>query len=283
MSIKLKHNDPPNLKLPEMNCDICLAKKLDKFELTQCLNRTFSCGVIGRPGSGKTSLIESFLRTPALFNKVFSKIYVFIPKTSLSSIKDSVFSDLPEDQIYTQLNAENIAELKRNAEESSKKKKFTLAVFDDVQQYLKVNGTERMFTELVVNRRHLRLCLFVVAQTYKKIPRACRMCLSDFFLFNVSKEDLKVVHSEVVDVDEHQWVQILNLYKEKRKEDTHLFLYIHCPARRIFCGFDEVLIDDDESQFNSSDESDGDSSDSGSPNRKKARRDERGGVDGKDV
>ena len=58
MSITIKHNDKPDLKKCEMICDEILHPKLDKYEVTKFLNEHSTNLLIGKPKSGKTSLLS---------------------------------------------------------------------------------------------------------------------------------------------------------------------------------------------------------------------------------
>ena len=77
--ISIKKHKKPILKNCEMRCDKPLHKKLDKFELTRFLNKHTTNLLIGRPGSGKTSLLFSLFENKEILRKVFHRIYVFQP------------------------------------------------------------------------------------------------------------------------------------------------------------------------------------------------------------
>jgi hypothetical protein len=61
MSIILKHNKKMDLKIPEFLCDGGLAPHLEKYEMLNNLNGYYFTGILGRPGSGKTSFLCSLL------------------------------------------------------------------------------------------------------------------------------------------------------------------------------------------------------------------------------
>jgi DNA replication protein DnaC len=60
---------------------------------------------LGSMGSGKTSLIVSLLR--GVFKKCFNTIYVIMPPNSRASLENDIFSKLPQEQVYDDLN-ENV-------------------------------------------------------------------------------------------------------------------------------------------------------------------------------
>ena len=64
---------------------------------------------LGKAGSGKSSLLISFLQTPSLFKKVYHNIFLFMPSNSRNSIRNGFFDkNLPADQIYDDVNLENL-------------------------------------------------------------------------------------------------------------------------------------------------------------------------------
>jgi hypothetical protein len=128
---KIIQHIKPNLKMPEMMCDIPLSKHLETDPILKYLNKTFTCGVIGKKGSGKSSIIISWLQTKNKLKKVFYQVFVFMPSTSRASIKNSVYSKLPEDQIFENVSFENLQYvydiLKENSENVIRSPFFNLA------------------------------------------------------------------------------------------------------------------------------------------------------------
>jgi len=88
MSITIKKNIKPTFEVIGMLCDKPLSKDLNKYELTRFLNCHSTNLLIGKPGSGKTTLML------ALFNKMlrgcFHNIYLFQPSHSRASMKKDI-------------------------------------------------------------------------------------------------------------------------------------------------------------------------------------------------
>jgi predicted GTPase len=117
--IKLKINEKPILKHCEMNCDKPLHHKLDDYDLTKFLNKHSTSVFIGRPGSDKSSILNSLFSS--LFTKVYHKIYLFIPENSRVSVKKSPFDNIPENQQYNKLTLENLNNVITEIKEADKK------------------------------------------------------------------------------------------------------------------------------------------------------------------
>ena len=68
--------------------DGSLNDNLNKYPMLSNSNGyRFTC-FIGKPGSGKTSLLVSFLTSKKVFKKVFHHVYVVMPTTSRNSMND---------------------------------------------------------------------------------------------------------------------------------------------------------------------------------------------------
>ena len=110
--ITIKKNKEPTLKLPKFSVDGCLDERLNEWELQGLMNKSNFTLFLGRAGSGKTSLMTGLLGTKVKkggFKKIFHTIIVFMPSSSRSSMKDNFFEKyLPENQIYDDLNLENL-------------------------------------------------------------------------------------------------------------------------------------------------------------------------------
>ena len=100
--ITIKKNEKPNLPVCQMLCDNGLNEKLNKYDLLRCLNSHETNIYIGKPKSGKTSLIYSLFKAP--LKKVWHNIYIFQPSHSRASMKDNIFDKLPEDKKFDELN-----------------------------------------------------------------------------------------------------------------------------------------------------------------------------------
>ena len=160
--ITIKKNEKPDLKKCEMLCDQILHPKLEKYEITKFLNEHSTNLLIGKPRSGKTSLLYSLFKGP--LKKVWHNIYIFQPSHSRSSMKDNIFEQLPENHKYEELTYENLNDV-MNQIKNEDKKFNNCIIFDDMGAYLKNNETFQLFKALVYNRRPLRTSIFFLVQT----------------------------------------------------------------------------------------------------------------------
>ena len=240
-SITIQENEKPELKTCEMNCDSGLHKKLDKYELSRFLNCHSTNLLIGRPGSGKTSLLYSLFKSKELFKKVFHSVFLFQPSHSRASMKDKLFDQLPADQLYDELNYDNLSNVMDTIKAEDGKFNNCI-IFDDMTAYLKNNDIFKLFKELVMNRRHLHTSIFFLVQTYHSIPKEIRRLFSNLFVFRVSKNELETIFEELVEKHKDSVLQISKLVFDK----PYNFLYLNTETQTLFKNWDTIVFKNDD-------------------------------------
>jgi len=240
MSITVKKNEAPALSTCEMVCDGGLHSKLNNFELTKFLNSHETNLMIGRPASGKTSLLYSFFKSPKIFRKVFHNIYLFQPSHSRSSMKDNIFSKIPQEQCYEELNYENLNGVMESIKAEDKKYNNCI-IFDDMTAYLKNGDVKKLLKELIFNRRHLRCTVIFLVQTWYSIEKDIRKLFSNIFCFRVSKQELSTIMDEVVESKAKYMNEIAKIVFN----EPYKYLFINVNSQRLFDGFDELIFDEE--------------------------------------
>ena len=235
--LSIKTNNKPDLPICKMNCDNGLHTKLDQYELTKFMNGHNTNLFIGKPRSGKTSLLYSFFKSPKLFKKVFQKIYLFQPSASRSSMTDNIFNVLPDEQKFDDLTFDNLNRVMDEIKLEDKSTN-TCIIFDDMTAYLKNPDIKLLMKELIFNRRHLHVSIFFLVQTYKSIEKDIRKLFSNIFIFKVSKNELETIFDEIVEIDK-KYIQPIStlVYDEPYK-----YLFINLESQKIFKEFDEIII-----------------------------------------
>lgn len=240
--IRIKQNEAPDLRKPTFMCDTKLHNKLDNYEVTSLLNKSNFTLFLGPPASGKTTMMISMLNTPSLFKRCFNKIFVFMPAHSRGSLKENIFEQLPNEQLFDSLTDETINEVFEQIEEVADDGGFSLLVLDDMQAYLKDKYVAKRLTEIIANRRHLRTSVWLIAQTYKSIPKQVRQMLTNLFVFKVRKSEMANIFEEQVELMKDNFQDVIKMaYKT-----PHDYLFIDTLSQRVFRNFDELLLDDDD-------------------------------------
>lgn len=244
MKYSIVEHKKPTLQIAEMNCDSGLSPHLDNYELTKFLNRHSINLFLGKPGSGKTSLLYSLFKGGGknkILKKVFNNIYLFMPSPSRASLKDNIFDKLPDNKKYDELTYDNLNDVLARIKNSKPNEKNAI-IFDDMTAFLKSNETKQLFKELVYNRRHLHTSIFFLCQSWLAIEKDLRKLFSNIFVFKVSKSEMENLFNEVIETKKEHMLDIMKIVYDK----PHQFLFINTDSGRLFKQFDEIIIDDDE-------------------------------------
>ena len=236
--LKLKTNKKPMLNIPSFNVDGKLKNNLDNIEIFKLMNKSHFALFLGKAGSGKSSLVISFLNSKDAFKKCFHNIFLFCPSNSRSSIKDDFWeNNLETEQIYDDLNIDNLIDAYSKIELDADNNFKSLIILDDVQKNLK-GDCEKLLLHIINNRRHNRICIWICCQNYKTIPLQVRLALTDLFIFKVGKGELENIYEELTEIDKNKF----NIITNNAYKVDHSFLYLNCLSQRLFNNWDEIVI-----------------------------------------
>jgi hypothetical protein len=168
-------------------------------------------------------------------------VYLVQPAQSGASIENNIFEKIPEDQIYHELTFDNLLEIKVRIDADAEEGHTSCIIFDDVASFLKDKSTMKLFKDLAFNRRHLRLSMFFLVQSYFSVLKDIRRLWSNMFIFKVSKNEMSNIWDELIEYDADLMKPIMKLVYDKPYE----FLFVNTDTQRLFKGFDEILINED--------------------------------------
>jgi len=242
-TIKIKKNKKMDLNIPEFTCDHNpIGEHLNKYDMLSNLNAyNFSC-FIGRPGSGKTSLLISFLegrKKNKVFRKCFNNVLLVMPSSSIQSMKNNIFKKHDEDKMYDELTVSTINDIYSKLNVYSGDKENTLLIMDDVGASLKDKAIQKTLKTIIYNRRHLKVSIIMLCQSYLSIVKEIRKLITNIFMFKPSKTEMVNFMEELFECKKDAALDLLSLYQDK-----HDYLMLNVESQRIFHMFDEVLIEE---------------------------------------
>ena len=237
--IKLKK---PNLPPTKMICDGGLHAKLEQYELTKYLNQHSTNLLLGKPRSGKSSLMWSMLKSKKMLNKVYNNVYLFQPSHSRASIKNNIFKKHDKEKMFDELTYQDLYSVVE-AIKATDKDENNVIIFDDQSAYLKNKDTLQLFKELIFNRRHLRTSIFFLNQTFMSVPKELRRLFSNVFLFKVGQNELTNVFNELVEEDNVRKLQ--SVIAKRVFDKQYNYLFINTDNQDFFKGFDRIKFAED--------------------------------------
>ena len=118
--------------------------------------------------------------------------------TSLSE-ESNIFLDLPEDQVYNELDYNTLEEIYNRILHLSSEHYDSLIVLDDMTSELKNPQLLRLFNTIINNRRHLRCSVFTLVQVYNSIPLSNRKTINYLIMYKLkNKKEIKSIYEEMI-------------------------------------------------------------------------------------
>jgi KaiC/GvpD/RAD55 family RecA-like ATPase len=247
MSIKIKHNKALDLKIPEFTCDGSLGDHLNNYDMLKFLNGYRFSAFIGKPGSGKTSLLVSFLtgkKDKKVFRNVFDHVLLVMPSSSRNSMKKNIFKKHHEDKMFDELSFGTIANIHDKLLKASSENENTLLILDDVGASLKNIEIQKILKEIIYNRRHLKVHIVILLQSFISCPLEVRKLLNNIFMFKPSKIEFENLFNELFETKKDLALDIMNIAYNK----PHQYLMLNVDSQRMFRGFDEIIVDNEDSE-----------------------------------
>lgn len=235
----------PNKRLrvdaPDFKCDDPIAKSIEE----PLPNTAHFSAIIGSAGSGKTSLMVNFLTDKKMYAQAFDHVHMCCPKNSLGSLKDDIWEDHPSEKMHDTLDWLTLDTIHKRAKDRAKVKpepETTLLIIDDQTVWLKKNEIESKLRELIYNRRHLRLSVWILVQSYNAMPLNIRKTLSHFFLFRPrNKKEAESIWEELLFIPRKTGDALLKFVYR----DMHDFLFGNANTGEVYRNFNRVDIADD--------------------------------------
>ena len=155
------------------------------------------------------------------------------------SLKNSPFKNHDPEKIFDELNYENLEEVYTRVKNSSEEDQNTLLIIDDMTSDLKNHENLKLFMMLINNRRHLRLSIWILVQSYIAIPLNLRKTISHLVMFKpANKKEYISLFDELLHLpkqlaeDVTQWV-----FKK-----NHDFLMVNVQTGALYKNHNKLLI-----------------------------------------
>ena len=202
--------------------------------------------IIGRSGSGKSTVLYNLLTSEDLLGNYFDLIVVFSPvKTDdilakLKLPKENYINTFDEDRVNQFLDAMEKKIEKEGMNKVAKTCKLAM-IFDDILQKQKFLKSTTM-TKLITTNRHFCTSVFVLSQYIRSIPPVIRQNVSGVIFFPSSMMEIEKLADENCEpnMTKKQFISLV----EHATKDKHSFLFINRKAEageRIRKGFDTKL------------------------------------------
>jgi len=253
MSIIEVPNEDLDISKIQMICDKCITDAKGRSVAAPLMDTSHFYIISGASGSGKSNLIVNLLKSnKTTKDKKHKKSYrnafdnIILVSPSAHTIKDSPLENISNDQKFDSISEEVFELVDSMTEDSIQENKHTLLILDDISSQLRMKENEKILNQLIKNRRHLNLSIWIVTHKSTDASPALRSNANLIFLFRPkTTREIDTIQSEYMMMSKQRADEIMNAaYK-----DRYDFLLLDTSLRtgsdfRYFRNYNELLIDE---------------------------------------
>jgi len=237
----IKNDLSENLEIPEFSCDKLLSENIPP----PLPNQNFAMAITGRPQSGKTSLLIALLTNKKpykCYKKVFHHVILFMPQSSMKSLKKNIFEKISDEQKFDELTLENLEMAYELVKMWREEGHQTLIIFDDMTSSLKINEIQKRLKQMIFNMRHLKISLIFLSQSIIAIPPEIRRNLSHIITFKPAMKEWEIYCNEFLNMASRDREILYDFVFDK----NHNFLFNDMKKGKLYKKFDEIVFESDE-------------------------------------
>ncbi len=224
----MKITEIPNSELSvskiAMHCDKCITDSKGRSVAAPLMKTSHFYIISGASGSGKSNLIVNLMNnTNTTKDKKHRKSYyqmfehVILVSPSAHTIKDSPLENISDDQKFNSISEDMFDLVDSMTEDGVEDDVHTLLILDDVSSQIRMKENEKLLTQLVKNRRHLNLSIWIVTHKVTDAPPALRSNANLIFLFKPkTNKEIETIQSEYMMMPKQQAEELMKAAHKKR-------------------------------------------------------------------
>lgn len=258
MKIQEIENKELQVNRVDMSCDKCIKDNKGKKIIEPLMATSHFYIISGASGSGKTNLLINLLKsnkqtkdkkTKLSYRKMFDKVIFVSP--SAHTIKDSPLEKIADDQKFVELNEEVFDLVDNISDEAVEDNVHNLLILDDVSSQLR-GANEKPLNQIIKNRRHKNLSIWVVGHKVTDLSPALRSNASMLFLFKPkTNKEIAAIQEEYMLMPKKQADEIMNAAYKTRYD----FLLIDTSLRKnadfeFFRNFNKLVFEEEDKNKN---------------------------------
>jgi hypothetical protein len=176
-----------------------------------------------------------------MLKKCFDTIFYICPANSMLSMSDNIFSKLPENQIFNELDGDVLDTIIQRAKDREDGDKIAI-IIDDMASQLKNGDVQKALKQIAMNKRHLGIyATFILSQTWKSVPFEVRRLYDNIIVFKISPDEMESMFIETLP----QYKDYSQAIQKMVYNKPHEYLVINTGSGRLFKKFDEIIINDE--------------------------------------
>jgi hypothetical protein len=152
-------------------------------------------------------------------------------------MKKNIFKDHDESKMWDELDFTSMNDIYSKLQASTEEKETTLLILDDVGASLKRNDIQTLFRKVIFNRRHLKVHIVILLQSFNSCPLSVRKLFTNIFIFKPSKVEFEILFDELFDSKKEVADQIMRFVYDK----PHQYLMMNVESQKMYKGFHEIM------------------------------------------
>lgn len=211
--------------------------------------KSFGMMMVGKPSSGKSSLLMSLLMSKDAYLKKFDRVYIMSESLDTLPLEEL---GLDPSRVYSEYDEEKLKQIIKD-EKDSNQNNNTLIILDDVVRSIASKKGDFVL-KMLLNRRHVThnknnkdekggLSIIITTQSYNLLPLKFRKNMSNIVLFSSTnqKEIINIKEELLCDLDKSDQNKILQQCWSKK----YGFLFVCANATtsdRYYQNFNKIKI-----------------------------------------
>ena len=158
-----------------------------------------------------------------------------MPSHSVASKKKHIFKNHP--RLHDELTYGVLDDILESVKEDAEEKYSSLLILDDVTASLKNKELRTLLKRTIYNRRHYRLSIMILVQSYNAMPLSIRKTNSHFISYKPrNKNEFTAIFEELIflDKDEGEALTRFVFYV------PYAFLYVDVNTNSLYKKFDRI-------------------------------------------
>jgi DNA replication protein DnaC len=140
--------------------------------------------------------------------------------------------------MFEELNLDTINTIYNRLEESSNEKHSTLLILDDIGASLKNTSIKNTLRKIIYNRRHLKVSIIVLLQSFMSLEKEIRKLFNNVIMFKPSRVEFENLTDELFEMHKDMALDIMNIAYDK----PHDYLVLNVDSQQMYKGFDQIII-----------------------------------------
>jgi ASC-1-like (ASCH) protein len=163
-----------------------------------------------------------------------------MPTCSRESMKKNPFKNHHQEKMFDELTHGTINNIYNQLLTNSENKETSMLILDDVGASLKDPSIATILRKIIFNRRHLKVHIIVMLQSYMSFAKEIRKLFSNIIIFKPSKTEFENLMNEMFEMHKEKALNLLQYIFT----DPHDYLFLNVDSQKMYKNFDEIIIPD---------------------------------------